>query len=51
MLGKRLFPLIQQIQPELAGKLTGMLLGLDNNELLHLLASHESLRATVCSYK
>lgn len=49
MLGERLFPLIQQMQPELAGKITGMLLEIDNTELLHMLESRESLKAKVCS--
>lgn len=47
MLGERLFPLIQQTHPELAGKITGMLLEIDNSELLHMLESRESLRAKV----
>ena len=48
MLGERLFPLIQRMQPELAGKITGMLLEIDNTELLHMLESHDSLKAKVC---
>jgi len=48
MLGERLFPLIQSMQPELAGKITGMLLEIDNTELLHMLESRESLTAKVC---
>jgi len=47
MLGERLFPLIQQMQPDLAGKITGMLLEIDNTELLHMLESRESLKAKV----
>jgi polyadenylate-binding protein len=47
MLGERLFPLIQQMQPELAGKITGMLLEIDNTELLHMLESRDSLKAKV----
>ncbi|XP_060073847.1 polyadenylate-binding protein 4-like [Ylistrum balloti] len=47
MLGERLFPLIQRMYPELAGKITGMLLEIDNSELLHMLESHESLEAKV----
>lgn len=43
MLGERLFPLVQQLQPELAGKITGMLLEMDNSELLLLLESSEAL--------
>lgn len=47
MLGERLFPLIQNMYPELAGKITGMLLEIDNSELLHMLESRESLKAKV----
>uniref|UniRef100_A0A674PN52 Polyadenylate-binding protein n=1 Tax=Takifugu rubripes TaxID=31033 RepID=A0A674PN52_TAKRU len=45
MLGERLFPLIQDVHPSLAGKITGMLLEIDNSELLHMLESPESLRS------
>ncbi|ESO02933.1 hypothetical protein HELRODRAFT_185682 [Helobdella robusta] len=47
MLGERLFPLIHIMYPELAGKITGMLLEIDNSELLHMLESRESLKAKV----
>ncbi|XP_026111822.1 E3 ubiquitin/ISG15 ligase TRIM25-like [Carassius auratus] len=47
MLGDRLFPLIQDMHPSLAGKITGMLLEMDNSELLHMLESTESLRSKV----
>jgi len=47
MLGERLFPLIQRMYPDLAGKITGMLLEIDNSELLHMLESNESLEAKV----
>lgn len=47
MLGERLFPLIQAMHPSLAGKITGMLLEIDNSELLHMLESPESLRSKV----
>lgn len=47
MLGERLFPLIQSTQPELAGKITGMLLEIDNAELLHMLESREALQMKV----
>uniref|UniRef100_A0A674A1N0 Polyadenylate-binding protein n=1 Tax=Salmo trutta TaxID=8032 RepID=A0A674A1N0_SALTR len=45
--GERLFPLIQAVHPSLAGKITGMLLEIDNSELLHMLESNESLRSKV----
>lgn len=44
-LGERLYPLVQEIYPNLAQKLTGMLLGVDNAEVIHLLESKESLKA------
>lgn len=45
--GERLFPLIQNMHSNLAGKITGMLLEIDNSELLHMLESPESLRSKV----
>ncbi|XP_057785698.1 polyadenylate-binding protein 7 [Salvia miltiorrhiza] len=47
ILGVRLFPLVSHHQPELAGKITGMLLEMDNSELLVLLDSPESLARKV----
>ncbi|XP_048189632.1 LOW QUALITY PROTEIN: polyadenylate-binding protein 1-like [Perognathus longimembris pacificus] len=47
MLGERLFLLIQAMHPTLAGKITGMLLEIDNSELLHMLESPESLHSKV----
>ncbi|XP_078410952.1 embryonic polyadenylate-binding protein-like isoform X2 [Cetorhinus maximus] len=47
MLGERLYPLIQDMHPTLAGKITGMLLEIDNSELLHMLESQESLHSKV----
>ncbi|RDW93501.1 polyadenylate-binding protein [Aspergillus mulundensis] len=47
MLGEALYPKIQAAQPELAGKITGMLLEMDNTELLGLLEDEEALRAKV----
>merc|ERR1711944_285712 len=47
MLGERLFPLISGMYPELAGKITGMLLEIDNSELVHMLEHNESLKGKV----
>ncbi|KAL1541342.1 polyadenylate-binding protein 7-like [Salvia divinorum] len=47
ILGERLYPLVAHHQPDLAAKITGMLLEMDNSELLVLLDSPESLAAKV----
>ncbi|KKK12258.1 polyadenylate-binding protein, partial [Aspergillus rambellii] len=47
MLGEALYPKIQAQQPELAGKITGMLLEMENTELLGLLEDEDALRAKV----
>ncbi|OUC47931.1 putative Poly-adenylate binding protein, unique domain protein, partial [Trichinella nativa] len=47
MLGERLFPLIMEIHKDLAGKITGMLLEMDNGELLNMLESPDLLNAKV----
>ena len=44
VLGERLFPKIFQQHGDLAGKITGMLLEMDNSELLHLLEDDAALR-------
>jgi len=43
MLGERLYPLIQRSRPEEAGKITGMLLEMDNAELINLIESPNDL--------
>lgn len=47
LLGEALFPKIQVMQPELAGKITGMLLEMDNAELVGLIEDESALRAKV----
>jgi len=47
MLGERLFPLIHDKYPTVAGKVTGMLLEMDNTEILHLLEDRELLHSRV----
>ncbi|KAI9716694.1 MAG: Protein phosphatase PP2A regulatory subunit B [Candelaria pacifica] len=47
MLGEALYPKISVYQPELAGKITGMLLEMDNTELLNLIEEDVALRAKV----
>jgi polyadenylate-binding protein len=47
MLGERLFPLIQSMHPELAGKITGMLLEIDNSDLIHMLEHQDDLKSKV----
>jgi len=47
MIGERLFPLIKMEQPNLAGKITGMLLEMDNGELIHLLESQAALHEKI----
>jgi len=47
MIGERIFPKIQHREPKLAGKITGMLLEMDNMELLHLLEDEAALMAKI----
>ncbi|XP_060930031.1 polyadenylate-binding protein 1-like isoform X2 [Limanda limanda] len=47
LLGERLYPMIHGLHSSLAGKITGMLLEIDNSELLHMLESPESLHSKV----
>ncbi|CAH8873381.1 unnamed protein product [Trichobilharzia szidati] len=44
-LGEHLYPRVKMMYPELASKLTGMLLCVDNAEVINLLESEELLRA------
>jgi len=47
MLGERLYPLIHSMHPDLAGKITGMLLEIDNSDLVHMLEDQTSLKGKV----
>nr|DAD41332.1 TPA_asm: hypothetical protein HUJ06_015655 [Nelumbo nucifera] len=47
MLGESLYPLVDQLEHEMAAKVTGMLLEMDQTEVLHLLESPEALKAKV----
>ncbi|KAF9053736.1 polyadenylate binding protein [Hymenopellis radicata] len=47
MLGEVIYMKIAGSQPDLAGKITGMLLEMDNNELLHLLENNDAMNSKV----
>ncbi|CAH2061378.1 unnamed protein product, partial [Thlaspi arvense] len=47
LLGESLYPLVDKIEHENAAKVTGMLLEMDQTEVLHLLESPEALNAKV----
>lgn len=47
MLGEHLFPVLHKMFPNYASKVTGMLLEIDNSELLNMLADHNSLKPVV----
>merc|ERR1719335_758640 len=47
MLGSKLYPAVARYQPELAGKITGMMLEMDNSELLMLLESEVQMKSKV----
>ncbi|GKU98919.1 hypothetical protein SLEP1_g11854 [Rubroshorea leprosula] len=47
LLGEHLYPLVEQLEHENAAKVTGMLLEMDQPEVLHLLESPEALKAKV----
>ncbi|XP_030369701.1 polyadenylate-binding protein isoform X2 [Scaptodrosophila lebanonensis] len=47
ILGERLYPMIERMHATLAGKITGMLLEIENSELLHMIEDKEALKAKV----
>ncbi|KAK1358896.1 Polyadenylate-binding protein [Heracleum sosnowskyi] len=47
LLGENLYPLVEMLEPQLAAKVTGMLLEMDQTEVLHLLESPRALQAKV----
>ncbi len=47
MLGEQLFPLVEHIERDHAGKVTGMLLEMDQTEVLHLIESPDDLKEKV----
>ncbi|KAH9691976.1 polyadenylate-binding protein [Citrus sinensis] len=47
MLGEQLYPLVENIEPVHASKVTGMLLEMDQTEVLHLIESPEALKTKV----
>ncbi|XP_053966264.1 polyadenylate-binding protein [Anastrepha ludens] len=47
ILGERLYPMIERMHPLMAGKITGMLLEIENSELLHMLEDQDALKAKV----
>lgn len=47
ILGENLYPLVEELEPKMAAKVTGMLLEMDQTEVLHLIESPDALRAKV----
>lgn len=47
MLGEALYPLVDQLEHDAAAKVTGMLLEMDQTEVLHLIESPDALKAKV----
>lgn len=47
ILGEHLYPLVDSLEHEHAGKVTGMLLEMDQSEVLHLIESPEALKGKV----
>ncbi|CAH1119080.1 unnamed protein product [Phaedon cochleariae] len=47
IIGEKLFRVVEKMYPDIAGKITGMLLEIDNTELIHMIENKDSLRAKV----
>lgn len=47
MLGMSLYPLVKKLVPDRAGRVTDMLMEMDQTEVLHLLESPDSLKSRV----
>ena len=47
LLGESLYPLVARSQPQLAGKITGMLLEIDQSEILHLIETPDALNSKI----
>jgi polyadenylate-binding protein len=47
VLGERLYPLVEQAQPDLAPKITGMLLDMEVGDIIHLLESPAALSSKI----
>ncbi|KAK9097367.1 hypothetical protein Sjap_022864 [Stephania japonica] len=47
MLGESLYPLVEKLEHEVAAKVTGMILEMDQTEVLHLLESPDALKLKV----
>ncbi|KAK4253049.1 hypothetical protein QN277_010880 [Acacia crassicarpa] len=47
MLGEQLYPLVERLAPSHASKVTGMLLEMDQSEVIHLMESPEDLKIKV----
>jgi len=47
IIGERLYPMIERMHAGMAGKITGMLLEIENSELLHMIEDQEALKVKV----
>lgn len=47
VIGERLYPLVMEVEPTLAPKITGMILEMDNTEIIELLDSRQALEKKI----